>query len=221
MTLLHIHINYPPEFREVVRVKAMIAAFVISMAMNSWIFEQARQNFELTVELERLVNRDRLTDIATRDFFFTRMQADEDTSGVTLMADIDHFKSINDQYGHLVGDQVIQMVATSLRDMTRENDIVCRFGGEEFLVFLSGRSKDEGLAAAERMRKAISEQAIEAGGAQIQVTVSIGASMKDSQSDVMRAIQAADLALYRAKEAGRNRSWFAPLQSQAPMAGTA
>jgi diguanylate cyclase (GGDEF)-like protein len=209
VTLLHIHVNYSPEVREIVRVKALIATFVISMGLTLWLFEQARRNYLLTVELKRLVNRDRLTDIATRDFFFERMSRRQASNGVSLMVDIDHFKSINDRFGHLVGDEVIQRVAGMIRELVRESDIVCRFGGEEFVVFLSGHNRDEGLAAAERIRQAISDLVIDVNGMPISVTVSIGASIKDSASDVMRSIQQADAALYKAKHAGRNQTRFA------------
>ena len=218
VTLAHIHINYPPELREVVRPKALIATFVISMGLTLWLFEQARRNFQLTEELKRLVNRDRLTDVATRDFFFEQMQNADSACGVSLMVDIDHFKNINDKHGHLVGDEVIQQVAQALQSMTRDDDIVCRFGGEEFVIFLSGQSRDEGLAAAERMRKSISELALEVHGAPLHVTVSIGASMKDRACDVMRSIKEADVALYQAKDAGRNQTRFATSYSGSQIA---
>lgn len=125
------------------------------------------------------------------------------------MIDIDFFKQVNDDYGHLAGDAVISRVATILRRNTRAEDIVCRFGGEEFVVFLSEKDSVDGFEVAERMRRSIAEDIVEFDGQDLKVTVSIGGSLKERLADVTLAIQQADEALYRAKSGGRNRTIFA------------
>ena len=167
-----------------------------------------RENTRLSDELVRLVNRDRLTDVATRDFFFRRMESDPEAYGVSLMVDIDHFKQVNDTHGHYAGDAVIKQVSQILKRETRTQDIVCRFGGEEFVVFLHEVSADQGLVVAERMRTAVAAEALPGaeGRPALSVTVSIGGSLKERLEDINLSIQQADAALYRAKSNGRNRT---------------
>ena len=125
-------------------VLAAFITFVITLPVCMYIGLKIRENTSLSDELVRLVNRDRLTDVATRDFFFERMDKNPESYGVSLMVDIDHFKMVNDTYGHFAGDDVIKHVSQLLRKETRENDVICRFGGEEFVVFLHEVSGDQG-----------------------------------------------------------------------------
>ena len=214
--LVHVQINYDVATRAIVRSKATIATIVVSFPLALFFIGQMRKNYMLTAELQRLVDRDRLTDVATRDFFFARMQAAPDAYGVSLMVDIDQFKAVNDRHGHLVGDQVIKDVAGILRQNTRADDIVCRFGGEEFVIFLSSQTQAQGFAIAERMRTDIAAHLIETQTGQVRVTVSIGGSLKDRMENVSRAIHDADKALYAAKNRGRNMTIFTPLDPDPP-----
>lgn len=209
LTLLHVEINYPPDIRGLIRPKAVLATTFVTAVVSAAVLVQNRRTVLLTDELQKLVNRDRLTDVATRDFFFARMSKMPEAFGISLMIDIDEFKSVNDTYGHLAGDAVIARVATILSRNLRDNDLVCRFGGEEFIVFLYEQSEEGGFAVAERMRQMIEEDAFEFNGTLLRVTVSIGGSLKDRIKDIEMAIQEADHALYRAKNAGRNRTIFA------------
>ena len=188
---------------------APIISVVITMPVSFFIWSQVRRNQLLSKELQRLVNRDRLTDVATRDFFFARMQKNPTAYGTSLMVDIDFFKRVNDDYGHMAGDAVISRVADILRNNTRSEDIVCRFGGEEFVVFLSEKDSTDGYEVAERMRLSIADEIVEFDGQDLKVTVSIGGSLKERLADVNLAIQQADEALYLAKSGGRNRTVFA------------
>lgn len=206
--LVHVEVNYPADMQGIVRPKALIATVIVSFPISYFFIRQIHKNYLLTLELQKLVDRDRLTDAATRDYFFTQMEAHPDAYGVSLMVDIDHFKQVNDAHGHIVGDGVIRSVAQILRQNTRPQDIVCRFGGEEFVIFLFGDNTTDGFAAAERMRVAISGALIIAGGAELSVTVSIGGALKDRMADLDEAIRQADVALYRAKRTGRNRTIF-------------
>ncbi|MBE1557762.1 GGDEF domain-containing protein [Nonomuraea africana] len=123
-----------------------------------------------------------------------------------LIIDIDHFKRVNDSYGHLVGDQVLISVAATLRCQLRDYDVVGRFGGEEFVVLLPRADISEARRVAERLRTRIGRMAVPADDALITVTVSAGvAIMSIHGDDLIELLAAADLALYRAKELGRDR----------------
>ncbi len=119
------------------------------------------------------------------------------------VVDIDHFKQVNDRYGHDAGDRVIVRVARLMRELSREGDVVCRLGGEEFLMLFPGMSAEEALHAAERVREAVAVADMELG---VPVTVSVGIAVwpRDGK-DFEQVLKAADRTLYRAKEAGRNR----------------
>ncbi len=185
-----------------------IIVVLVTIPITLWVGGKIRENALLSAELQRLVDRDRLTDVATRDYFFGRMAERPDVAGVSLMVDIDRFKAINDTHGHFAGDAVIKTVASVLRDMVRSEDIVCRFGGEEFVIFLFDYRAADGAAAAEQIRKRIADTIIGIEDADLSVTVSIGGSLKQHAEDINRAIQEADEALYRAKMLGRNRTVF-------------
>ena len=124
-----------------------------------------------------------------------------------MMIDIDRFKSVNDTYGHAVGDKVLIEVATAIRAAARKDDSVCRMGGEEFLVVCRNTELKSTLQAAERLRKKVNALRISAGEVEIQTSVSIGVACKEP--DIMEAdalVNAGDKALYAAKLAGRNQT---------------
>lgn len=124
-----------------------------------------------------------------------------------MMVDIDHFKLVNDRFGHPAGDGVLCEVSWRLRTSSRTYDTVGRIGGEEFLVVLPDHSAAQGLAQAERLRKAVCAQPITLKDLSISITVSVGvATLRHPKQDEMEALLAlADQALYRAKVGGRNR----------------
>jgi diguanylate cyclase len=120
--------------------------------------------------------------------------------------DIDHFKKVNDTYGHETGDEVLRQLARTLEATLRETDFVARFGGEEFLIILPDTSPDGALIIAEKIRSAVSEQAFPVVK---KVTVSIGMTMAlGEDKNEEEAVHRADTALYQAKESGRNTVRF-------------
>ena len=122
-----------------------------------------------------------------------------------LMIDIDRFKDINDAYGHQTGDQVLRLVARVLRTTARMEDLVCRWGGEEFLVIMSSASSDNIAAAAERFRAAVATASEEVGSrVHISVTISVGGTVSTG-GESTGALGEADAALYAAKLNGRNQ----------------
>ncbi len=124
-----------------------------------------------------------------------------------LLIDLDRFKQINDTYGHQAGDAVLREVARRMKAVVRRYDAIGRYGGEEFLIVLPGCDGDAASAQAERVREAVAASPITAGAGSIAVTSSIGVSWRGHtcDSDIDGLVREADLALYRAKDAGRNR----------------
>ncbi|VUD41840.1 putative diguanylate cyclase AdrA [Thalassocella blandensis] len=164
-------------------------------------------------ELETLSRTDALTGIYNRGYFNSLYDMIWDSSvrnniGITLMMmDVDHFKHVNDTYGHVSGDECLKMVADSLKEcLKRKTDISCRFGGEEFAVLISGTPIHEAEKLAENIRKCIASRRVENGEHRFKVTISIGlANILPKLGDKpIRLVEQADQALYRAKKSGRN-----------------
>ncbi len=143
-----------------------------------------------------------------------RRDAAQGLKGVSLMlADVDHFKRINDEFGHLAGDQVLQAVARTFHTRTKGCDIAARLGGDEFAVLLPETTAEGALALAEQIRAALQRERVAsiAQGAYVHtVTLSVGIAHCDAGGSLDSLIQRADLALYAAKRAGRNRVCTAP-----------
>lgn len=124
-----------------------------------------------------------------------------------LMMDLDHFKSVNDNYGHLAGDAVLREITKRMQSDVRPYDSVGRYGGEEFLVLLPGCDREVTKATAERIRKMISAATVETAAGSLKITMSVGAVATGDwpQNSPSQILQMADSALYRAKEEGRDR----------------
>lgn len=165
-------------------------------------------------ELRLLATRDPLTTCLNRRAFFEVFEKEflaaknRNSKISTIMCDIDHFKKINDTYGHSIGDQVIKKMADVVKETVRENDHVCRYGGEEFCILLPGIGMDGAAQIAERIRANIEGQAAQSlklTGGKV-VTASFGVSDLDAKAnDLTELIDQADSALYVSKESGRNR----------------
>lgn len=121
-----------------------------------------------------------------------------------IMCDVDHFKLVNDTYGHDVGDVVLKEVAKIIKDQVRDHDIVGRWGGEEFMIVVHDR-KVNALILAERIRENVEAHTYKAGNVELNVTITLGVSSYHARSDLKGLIKSADLKLYRGKENGRNQ----------------
>lgn len=137
-----------------------------------------------------------------------RIRSRHRAGSALLVIDLDHFKNINDANGHDAGDIVLQSVGHLLAQTVREEDVVARIGGEEFVVFLPDIELGDARTLAERIRLTIQEAGIEMAGRKITITTSVGGHWDRDDVDLATALKRADVALYRAKESGRNKVEF-------------
>jgi diguanylate cyclase (GGDEF)-like protein len=172
----------------------------------------AIENAQLFKEMEKLAITDSLTGLFNRRYFFAFAENEIERSNryhkhlSIIMMDIDHFKKINDNFGHQTGDRVLKEIANICLAILRKVDVMCRYGGEEFTVLLPETEVADAAHAAERMCTAISSLRLKTEKGEVSVSVSIGvAEMDKSRSSFEKLLAAADTALYSAKEAGRNR----------------
>jgi diguanylate cyclase (GGDEF)-like protein len=161
--------------------------------------------------LRREAKRDSLTGLwnhkaimETLERELLRSERDHHPVGV-IMIDVDHFKRVNDSRGHAAGDAVLRIIASGIAAMVRPYDSVGRYGGEEFLIVAPGCGLGETWELAERVRTHVACCSIMAGGAAVQVTLSLGVATGECAADLEKVLSGADAAMYRAKAAGRNR----------------
>lgn len=153
-----------------------------------------------TDPLTGVMNRRRLSEQAPIVFGTHRNQ------GGALVCDLDHFKKINDSYGHDAGDAALRHFVSIAQSALRDGDLLARTGGEEFAVLMPGTNRQKSQAIAERIRATLEENPLRYDGARIEMTVSIGVTQLDSQNfDLDQLLTAADKCLYQAKNNGRNR----------------
>ncbi len=186
-----------------------IADLVYSIVENERAEEQIHQ---LNNQLERLAMTDELTGLANRRAFFVRGEEELKMARryaaplSLLMLDIDRFKGINDNHGHHVGDQVLQLVATTMQTLIREVDKLGRIGGEEFAILLPNTGPEEASKLAERLRRGVEKKTLQRENQVICVTISVGvASFGSNTKTLDDLLRDADAALYLAKNQGRNR----------------
>ena len=195
---------YYPEMTD--QKKDLLSGFSQRIAMSL-------ANIQLRQSLKEQSIRDPLTGLYNRRYLEETLERELTRARraglpvAVIMADLDHFKKINDFYGHEAGDYVLQMIARTLQRSVRSDDIVCRYGGEEFTVIMPGLSPEKAQTRAELMLESVRRLELIYGGTAIQgVTISAGvASFPEGGDRWPEIIQAADLALLRAKQEGRNR----------------
>ena len=174
---------------------------------------------EFQQQIHRLLAHDELTGLLTSKSFFSELRREsaraqeESRPFCVLMMDLDHFKEVNDTYGHLVGSKTLEETGRVIKGALRAGDVASRFGGEEFAAFLLDASYSQGLVAAERVRMALARHEFAASRvdspntqATHRITISIGvAAFPEDATDPIQLVELADSALYRAKRSGRNR----------------
>jgi diguanylate cyclase (GGDEF)-like protein len=173
--------------------------------------------------LEKLATIDSMTGLFNRRHFLASAEGEWSRfqryqRPLSLLAiDIDHFKSVNDRYGHAVGDEAIVSVADACQQGKRASDIVGRFGGEEFVILLPETDQAQAMIVAERLRERVARHVLHAHKVQFKVTISVGVAQATvSMSGIDALLRAADQALYQAKDQGRNRvvQWSPPPESK-------
>lgn len=181
-------------------------------ALERELWERNERLRAMVVDLNEAACRDPLTGLLHRaaaleraEELFLSVRAERRPFGVILF-DLDHFKGINDVYGHLFGDRALREAAKAIVAHTRRGDIVGRFGGEEFVAFLPGADKAAAAAVAERVRADLEQRQLEVDGVRLAVTLSAGvAAVPECAATLADAVHVADLRLLAAKRLGRNR----------------
>jgi len=167
--------------------------------------------------LTGLLNRGAILEMLFNEF--ARSRRERKPVGI-LLADIDHFKNVNDTFGHATGDVVLRYVSQAMRSVTRPYDSVGRYGGEEFLIIVPGCDSVAAREKGEQIRRTVSRESIRAGdGSRITVTLSIGVSSVCAPADYQKVLDATDAALYAAKNAGRNRVQYSMLEMPEALPG--
>ncbi|MCT8996914.1 GGDEF domain-containing protein [Chelativorans intermedius] len=187
-----------PLIRTQVREEGKLRAMTESLSARS----KSLQHAALTDPLTGTQNR-RFFDDALREYLLEFGRIEKPVGLMVL--DLDHFKQVNDTYGHDVGDEVLRRVADCLKDLTRYHDVVARLGGEEFAIVAPNMNQDALVKLAERIRRAVSALTVDAGPARLKVTTSLGLAVWDGKETVDEFYRRADRMLYEAKRLGRNR----------------
>jgi len=200
-------------------ISSLIITLVTVIVMKRKMEKTIQQSFE---KIEMQLYFDELTSVYNRITGMNRLleeMARARRTGKPLsiaMVDIDNFKFINDTYGHLTGDKVLGQVATQIKSILRINDIISRYGGEEFLIILPETDEIKAFMALERVRESISKKPFKTGSERIYLSVSIGITEVDPDENSFEAINRADTALYQAKRSGKNRIEVASRFSKKP-----
>ena len=184
-------------------------------------FADFSEQKSLEDSLRTLATTDGLTGALTRAHFFELAHAELASATkagrrlAVAMVDVDHFKAVNDSHGHQAGDEVLQLLGGLVRGVLRRSDLFARYGGEELILLLPDASGDEAVAAMERLREAVQRAELAVGAARVRVTVSVGVAEAVPGEELAALVKRADVALYAAKRAGRDRVARAPLPEPA------
>jgi two-component system, cell cycle response regulator len=166
-------------------------------------FQQKMYNAALRDPLTKVFNKKYFIDQLRIEFSYAKRH---NTELSLVIFDLDHFKRINDTYGHVPGDQVLIQLAELVQSVLRTEDVFARYGGEEFVIILRGTALADAGVLAERIRAAVEQRPFMSGETRLPVTVSVGVAAADAAiDDPLALVEQADAALYAAKEAGRNR----------------
>ena len=189
---------------------------LMSVSILAFAYEYSRQDWQnesnqLNIMLEKLSRTDELTGLINRRDMNQRMNEEvarfkQNRHPFCLInCDIDHFKKINDQHGHDGGDAVLKAISKVLQKNLKEQDKICRWGGEEILILLPATRLEKAYSTAERLRHIIEKTPVNYDNAMIEITMSLGVAEFDGTETLLQCIKASDRRLYRSKETGRNR----------------
>jgi diguanylate cyclase (GGDEF)-like protein len=195
----------PDDLFERTLLSGSAVAALLAAPIAYYIGLQMLDAHRLTQALEHAVNHDSLTGASTRASFKAQVAQLPPGPKAVLLVDIDHFKAVNDRFGHQAGDTALCQFAMRLRRNCREDDIIARFGGEEFVVLLHDVEIAAAQAAAERLCAKVREAPLILDGQAHRLTASFGMAMLTDTARLDDALAQADTALYRAKNDGRNR----------------
>ncbi|WP_164931910.1 GGDEF domain-containing protein [Janthinobacterium sp. 17J80-10] len=211
----------PPAFIEIAAYSAAFklryTATFLALVLFTGLHEFARAKSQGALEqvseqIDRLSQTDVLTDLPNRRYMLDRLEEENSRylrhqhPYAILYGDVDDFKQINDRYGHAAGDEALRAIAHAMRTRLRQHDIVCRWGGEEFLVLLPETGAELALEVAEKLRAAIAAIEFQPGGIAHRLSISFGVQVASVPDTVDNFIHQADQKLYRAKQAGKNRA---------------
>ncbi len=208
------YIVKPFRFAEVL---ARINNQIRILNMQNELEEKNKELIEKNILLQQMAVTDGLTGLYNKRYILSRLSSEISHAAryrepiSFLMVDVDHFKQINDTYGHVAGDMLLREIADMLKKIVREVDIVARYGGEEFLIVLPNGDMLGAKILAERLRESIEKTIFNIEENKILITISIGVKSTnlklsvDSSAEVTKLINQADMALYKAKASGRNR----------------
>ena len=206
-----LHTTYPPAF-----IHRFVGSF-FSISIIAFAYEYTREDgrkelLALSHKLDKLSRKDELTGLSNRRDIYEKLQEELcrfERSGhifSVIIADLDHFKRVNDTYGHDCGDYVLREVAKTLTQNTQKRDTVARWGGEEFLIFLPGTKVQHAQTVAERLRRAVAALELSYKDQSLTTTMSMGIAAYRAGTSLSQLIHTADTRLYRAKKEGRNRA---------------
>jgi diguanylate cyclase (GGDEF)-like protein len=205
--VLTLHSSEPNAFRE---------SELQSLESVADICANSIQNAHYVERVKQLAYLDGLTGIFNRRFFELRIMEELErarrygTGMAVIMADIDQFKRLNDEFGHLLGDEVLRQVSSLFHQQLRKIDVVCRYGGEEFAILLSQITTQQALAIGEKLRRLV--ESFQFPGVPRTITISAGVAAFPTHGKTRdELVRAADSGLYAAKQAGRNRVCLASL----------
>ncbi|XOZ34483.1 GGDEF domain-containing protein [Halomonadaceae bacterium KBTZ08] len=184
---------------------------VMGVVLSEFFYRIRREAFVAREQLAQSASTDVLTGLSNRRAFDSRLEAEHarcsrfGTPYALIMIDLDHFKDVNDTYGHEVGDEVLRELAQRLSDGLRTEDEVGRWGGEEFMVLLPGASKSPACTVASKLRRAVAQEPFVTSAGSIPITTSLGVAVFNGEHMASMVARRADVAMYAAKNNGRNR----------------
>jgi diguanylate cyclase (GGDEF)-like protein len=188
----------------------MLGAIGITALVVSRQVAALRENLHLMTELHELASTDVLTGLQSRRHFFETAEREfylarrHGRALSAMMIDIDHFKTVNDSYGHATGDAALELLAGACREGLRTTDLIGRYGGDELIALLPESDVDDALTAAGRIRAAVDGAVLDVDGYPMKITISVGVATAEGAADLTQLLRRADRALYEAKQAGRN-----------------